>query len=87
MGGLGQDAAIEASDIVITNDDVYKVYEAIKISQFTRKIVIQNIILALSIKILVLILAAFGLSNMWEAVFADVGVALMAVINSRRIIK
>ncbi|CDF57656.1 Lead, cadmium, zinc and mercury transporting ATPase; Copper-translocating P-type ATPase [Thermobrachium celere DSM 8682] len=87
MGALGQDAAIEAADVVITTDEIEKVYEAIKISKYTRKIVVQNIILALSIKVLVLILAAFGLSNMWEAVFADVGVALLAVINSRRIIK
>ncbi|WP_073248733.1 heavy metal translocating P-type ATPase [Caloramator proteoclasticus] len=87
MGALGQDAAIEAADIVITNDEIEKVYEAINISKYTRKIVWQNIILALSVKILVLILAALGLSNMWEAVFADVGVALLAVLNSRRILK
>ncbi|GFR36674.1 hypothetical protein TCEA9_24860 [Thermobrachium celere] len=87
MGALGQDAAIEAADVVITTDEIEKVYEAIRISKYTRKIVVQNIILALSIKALVLVLAALGLSNMWEAVFADVGVALLAVINSRRIIK
>ncbi|MBZ4663452.1 MAG: cadA [Caloramator sp.] len=87
MGALGQDAAIEAADIVITNDEIEKVYEAINISKYTRKIVWQNIILALSVKILVLALAAIGLSNMWEAVFADVGVALLAVLNSRRILK
>ncbi|MCX7694375.1 MAG: heavy metal translocating P-type ATPase [Caloramator sp.] len=87
MGALGQDAAIEAADIVITNDEIEKVYEAVKISKYTRKVVLQNIILALSIKILVLALAAVGLSNMWEAVFADVGVALLAVLNSRRILK
>lgn len=87
MGALGQDAAIEAADVVITTDEIEKVYDAIRISKYTRKIVVQNIILALSIKVLVLVLAAFGLSNMWEAVFADVGVALLAVINSRRIIK
>lgn len=87
MGALGQDAAIEAADIVITNDEIEKVYEAINISKYTRKIVLQNIVLALSIKVLVLALAAIGLSNMWEAVFADVGVALLAVLNSRRILK
>lgn len=87
MGALGQDAAIEAADIVITTDEIDKVYEAVKLSKFTKKIVVQNIILALGIKILVLVLATFGLSNMWEAVFADVGVALLAVINSRRIAK
>lgn len=87
MGALGQDAAIEAADVVITTDEIDKVYEAVKLSKFTRKIVVQNILLALGIKILVLILATFGLSNMWEAVFADVGVALLAVLNSRRIVK
>lgn len=87
MGALGQDAAIEAADVVITTDEIDKVYEAVKLSKFTRKVVVQNILLALGIKILVLILATFGLSNMWEAVFADVGVALLAVLNSRRIVK
>lgn len=87
MGALGQDAAIEAADVVVTTDEIDKVYESIRISKFTRKIVFQNVLLALGIKILVLILATFGLSNMWEAVFADVGVALLAVLNSRRIVK
>ncbi|QCX34185.1 cadmium-translocating P-type ATPase [Caloramator sp. E03] len=86
MGALGQDAAIEASDVVITTDEIYKVYEAIKLSKLTKKIVMQNIVFAISVKLLVLILAAFGISNMWEAVFADVGVALLAVLNSTRII-
>ncbi|WP_422723861.1 heavy metal translocating P-type ATPase [Hathewaya limosa] len=87
MGGLGSDAAIEAADMVIMNDEPSRIFDALKISKFTRKIVTQNIILALGIKLLVLILAALGLANMWEAVFADVGVALLAILNSMRILK
>jgi Cd2+/Zn2+-exporting ATPase len=86
MGGLGSDAAIEAADIVLMTDEPYKLVEAIKISKKTRKIVWQNIILALGVKGIVLILGVFGLATMWQAVFADVGVALLAVLNSIRII-
>ena len=84
MGGLGADSAIEAADIVIMTDEPSKINDAIKISKKTMKIVKQNIIFAIAIKILVLILSAFGLSTMWEAVFADVGVSVIAIINSLR---
>ncbi|WP_051280081.1 heavy metal translocating P-type ATPase [Anaerovorax odorimutans] len=84
MGGVGSDAAIEAADLVIMNDEPTKIITAIKIARKTRKIVWQNIILALGVKLIVLILGAFGIATMWEAVFADVGVAIMAVLNSVR---
>ena len=84
MGGLGSDAAIEAADIVIMNDKPSKILEAIKISNKTMRIVKQNIIFAISVKILVLILGACGLATMWEAVFADVGVSFIAILNSLR---
>ena len=87
MGGLGSDAAIEASDIVLMTDEPSKLTEAIKVAKFTRKIVWQNISFALGVKILVLIMGVFGLATMWEAVFADVGVALIAVLNAMRVIK
>ncbi|MDF2521150.1 MAG: heavy metal translocating P-type ATPase [Clostridia bacterium] len=85
MGGLGSDAAIEAADVVIMTDEPSKIVSAIKIAKRTRKIVWQNIVFALGIKVLVLILGAFGYATMWEAVFADVGVALIAVLNSMRV--
>ena len=84
MGGLGADSAIEAADIVIMTDEPSRINDAMKISKKTMKIVKQNIIFAIAIKILVLILSAFGLSTMWEAVFADVGVSVIAIINSLR---
>ncbi len=84
MGGLGSDAAIEAADIVIMTDEPSKIGTAIKISKKTMSIVKQNIIFAIAIKIIVLVLSAFGLSTMWEAVFADVGVSVLAIINSLR---
>lgn len=87
MGGLGADAAIEAADIVIMTDEPSKIPTAIKISKKTLKIVKQNIYFAISVKIGVLILSAFGLSNMWEAVFADVGVSVLAIFNSLRALK
>ena len=87
MGGLGSDAAIEAADIVIMTDEPSKICDAIKISQKTINIVKQNIIFAIVIKIVVLCLSAIGLSTMWEAVFADVGVTLIAVLNSLRILR
>jgi Cd2+/Zn2+-exporting ATPase len=86
MGTLGSDAAIEAADIVLMTDEPSKIITAIQLSRFTQKIVIQNIILAFTIKGLVLVLGAFGLASMWEAVFADVGVALLAVFNALRIL-
>ena len=85
MGGLGSDAAIEAADIVIMTDEPSKIVTAIRIARKTRKIVWQNIIFAMSIKAVVLLLGAGGLATMWEAVFADVGVALIAVLNSLRV--
>lgn len=87
MGGLGTDAAIEAADLVIMNDNLEKIKTAIDISKLTNRIVWQNIILALGVKIAVLSLGTIGLASMWSAVFADVGVALLAVLNSTRIIK
>ena len=84
MGGLGSDAAIEVADIVIMNDKPSKILEAIKISNKTMRIVKQNIIFAISVKILVLILGACGIATMWEAVFADVGVSFIAILNSLR---
>jgi Cd2+/Zn2+-exporting ATPase len=87
MGGLGSDAAIEAADIVLMKDKPSDLPVAIKVANFTRKIVWQNIILALGVKGLVLLLGVFGLATMWGAVFADVGVALLAVLNSIRVIK
>ncbi len=84
MGGLGSDAAIEAADIVIMTDEPSKIATAIKISKNTLRIANQNIVFAISIKILVLILSAIGLASMWAAVFADVGVTVIAIINSFR---
>lgn len=87
MGGVGSDAAIEAADVVIMNDEPSKLAQAIKIAKVTKKIVNSNIIFALSTKIVILILAALGIASMWLAVFADVGVALLAVMNSMRILR
>lgn len=87
MGGIGADAAIEAADVVIMNDEISKLNTAIKISRNTLKIVKQNVIFALLVKVLVLILSAFGGANMWEAVFADVGVTLIAILSSFRALK
>lgn len=87
MGGLGSDAAIEAADIVIMTDEPSKVYEAIKLSKRTIRIVKENIVFAIAVKISVLILSALGISTMWEAVFADVGVSIIAIINALRVLK
>lgn len=87
MGGLGQDAAIEASDVVIMTDEPSKVADAINLSKKTMKIVKENIIFAIFIKIAVLVLSAVGLSTMWEAVFADVGVSIIAIINALRVLR
>lgn len=87
MGGLGSDAAIEAADIVIMNDQPSKIVTAMKISCKTLGIVKQNIVFAIGIKIVVLILAAIGMASMWAAVFADVGVAFLAIINAMRAMK
>ena len=87
MGGVGSDAAIEAADVVIMNDEPSKIVTAMKIAKKTKSIVWQNITLAFTVKIIVLILGLFGDATMWEAVFADVGVALLAVLNATRVLK
>lgn len=87
MGGLGSDAAIEAADIVIMNDEVSKITTAIHIAKRTKRIVWENIIFALLIKFMALVLGALGLITMWVAVFADVGVSLLAILNAMRILK
>ena len=87
MGGLGSDAAIEAADVVLMTDEPSKIVNAIQLSKKTMRIVKENIIFAISIKVLVLILTAFGISTMWEAVFADVGVSVIAIINALRALK
>jgi Cd2+/Zn2+-exporting ATPase len=84
MGGLGSDAAIEAADIVIMTDEPSKIATAMKISKKTLKIAHQNIVFAIGIKIIVLILSAFGITTMWAAIFADVGVTIIAVLNAFR---
>ena len=84
MGSMGSDAAIEAADVVLMDDDVTKIASVVKIARKTLTIVKQNIVFALGIKILVLLLGAFGVANMWEAVFADVGVSVIAILNSMR---
>ena len=87
MGGLGSDAAIEAADVVIMTDEPSKIVTAMEIAKRTLRIVKQNIVFALLVKAVVLILGAIGLSNMWEAVFADVGVSVIAIINSIRVLR
>ncbi|TGY02094.1 heavy metal translocating P-type ATPase [Bacteroides acidifaciens] len=87
MGGLGSDAAIETADVVIQTDQPSKVAEAIKVGKLTRRIIWQNVSLAFGVKLLVLILGAGGIATLWEAVFADVGVALLAIMNAVRIQK
>ena len=87
MGGLGSDAAIEAADVVIMNDEPSKIATAIGIGRRTRKIVWQNIIVALGVKMIFLILGALGMATLWEAVFADVGVALLAILNAMRVMQ
>lgn len=87
MGSIGSDAAIEASDIVLIDDDPYKIVKAIKIAKQTRTIAMQNIVLSLTVKILVIILGALGLSSMWTAILSDVGISLIVILNSVRILK
>jgi len=87
MGGLGSDAAIEAADVVLMTDEPSKLCEAVDIARFTKKIVWQNIVFALGVKGVFLALGAFGIATMWEAVFADVGVSLLAVLNAMRIMR
>ena len=87
MGGLGSDAAIEAADVVLMTDEPSKLVDAIKVARKTKRIVLQNIAMALGVKGVFLILGAFGVAGMWEAVFSDVGVALLAVFNALRMMK
>lgn len=87
MGAMGSDAAIEAADIVLMDDKPSKIAEAIRISRKTLRIVRQNIIFALAVKLLILVLGAFGFANMWEAVFADVGVSVLAILNAMRALR
>lgn len=87
MGGLGADSAIEAADVVIMTDEPSKIAKAIKLSRKNMRIVKENIVFAIFVKILVLVLSAFGLSTMWEAVFADVGVAIIAILNALRMLR
>ena len=87
MGSMGSDAAIEAADVVLMDDDIRKIASVVRISRKTLTIVHQNIVFALAVKALVLILGALGMANMWEAVFADVGVSVIAILNSMRALK
>ena len=87
MGGLGSDAAIEAADVVLMTDEPGKLVEAVDVAKATKKTVTQNIVIALGIKGVFLILGALGIAGMWEAVFGDVGVTIIAVINAMRILK
>jgi Cd2+/Zn2+-exporting ATPase len=87
MGGMGSDAAIEAADVVLMDDDLSKLPVAISIARKTKRIVSQNIVFALAVKFLVLGLSAFGRANMWMAVFADVGVSVIAILNASRMLK
>ncbi|GGD96134.1 hypothetical protein GCM10011412_37820 [Maribacter cobaltidurans] len=82
MGGLGSDVAIETADVIIQTDQPSKIARAIKIGRSTRQIVWQNIGLAFGVKIAVMVLGAFGMATMWEAVFADVGAAFLAILNA-----
>lgn len=87
MGGIGSDAAIEAADVVLMDDKPSKLAEAVRISRRTLRIVHQNIAFALVVKALVLALGALGMATMWEAVFADVGVMVLAILNAMRALK
>ena len=87
MGGVGSDAAIEAADVVLMDDDLNKIPLSIRISRRTMRIVKENIIFALGVKLAVLVLAAFGIASMWLAVFADVGVCVLAVLNAMRALR
>ena len=84
MGGIGSDAAIEAADVVLMKDDINALVDAINVSKKTDKILWQNIIFALGVKVIVMVLGTFGIANMWTAVFADVGITIIAIINSTR---
>ena len=87
MGSMGSDAAIEAADVVLMDDNILKISSIMRIAGKTLQIVHQNIVFALGVKVLVLILGALGMANLWEAVFADVGVSVIAILNSMRTLK
>ena len=87
MGGVGSDIAIEASDIVLMSDEVDRIPLAIDISKYTKRIIKENLIFALSVKVIILLLSVFGLANMWLAVFGDTGVTLLTILNTLRIMK
>ena len=87
MGGIGSSSAIEASDVVIMTDELSKITDGIKISKKTNRIIKQNLIFAIGVKILVLVLSIFGIATMWQAVFADVGTTLITILNTIRILK
>ena len=87
MGALGSDAAIEAADVVLMDDNPVKIAAAIRIAQKTLAIVRQNIVFALGVKLIVLAMSALGFANMWFAVFADVGVSVLAILNAMRALK
>lgn len=87
MGGVGSASAIEASDVVIMTDELNKIVEGIDISKYTNKIIKQNLVFAIGTKVLVLLLSAFGIASMWQAVFADTGVTLITILNTTRILK
>ncbi|CCY16879.1 heavy metal translocating P-type ATPase [Eubacterium sp. CAG:786] len=84
MGAMGSDAAIEAADIVLMNDNIESLPTAMRISRKTHSIVMQNIVFAIGVKVLIMLLTAFGITNMWVAVFGDVGVAVIAILNAMR---
>ncbi|MDE5587294.1 MAG: heavy metal translocating P-type ATPase, partial [Bacilli bacterium] len=87
MGNIGSSSAIEASDVVIMTDELEKIPEAIAISNKTRRIIVQNLVFALATKIIILLLSIFGMAGMWQAIFADVGVTLITILNTTRILK
>ena len=87
MGGIGSNSAIEASDMVIMTDELKKIIEAIEISKKTNRIIKENLIFSIGVKILILLLSILGIADMWEAVFADVGTTLITIFNTIRILK
>ena len=87
MGGIGSASAIEASDVVIMTDELSKIISAIDISKFTKKVIKQNLLFAIIVKVLVLVLSTLGIASMWQVVFADTGVTLLTILNSTRILK
>ena len=87
MGKIGSDIAIESSDIVLMNDDPYSVVEALKLGKINNKVVLENISFALAVKVIVMILGVLGIANLWLAIFADVGVSALAVLNASKILR